>query len=117
MLCNDSSDEHIFSPIVFSFELQTFVFVEKKCSAHVVGDGAVVSLASDRIPVVSAGSAYPLDSDLVQMSSEVAQSDFMKSVKKVSGLTKSTGNSKQSRKSDLIADSSFSSSGKKRRKG
>ena len=107
MLCNDSSDQHIFSPVVFSFELQTFVFVEKKCSAHVVGDGAVVS----------AGSAYPLDSDLVQMSSEVAQSDFMKSVKKVSGLTKSTGNSKQSRKSDLIADSSFSSSGKKRRKG
>jgi hypothetical protein len=32
-------------------------------------------------------------------------------------LTKLTGNSKQIRKSELMADSSFSSSGKKRRKG
>jgi hypothetical protein len=117
MLRNYSSDPHISSPVVLLIDAQTFVFVEKKYSAHVAGEVDVDILVSERIPVVCAGSMYPLDTDLVQMSSELTRSELLNSVKKISGLTKSTGNLKQVRKSELMADSSFSSSGKKRRKG
>jgi hypothetical protein len=117
MLWNYSSDPHVGSPVVLLIYIQTFVFVARKCSAHVVGEALVDMLASERTPVVSAGSMYPLDTDLVQMSSELTRIDLLNSVKQISGLTKLTGNSKQIRKSELMADSSFSSSGKKRRKG
>ena len=71
---------------------------------------------SGNVPVICTGGKYALDSDLVEMSSARTQKEYALSITKITEIAQNGGNERNSRKSESVADSSFSSSKKRRKK-
>ena len=68
------------------------------------------------IPVICTGGKYALDNDLVEMSSAETQKEYTLSISKITEMAQNGGNEKKNRKAESVADSSFSSSKKRRKK-
>lgn len=100
--------------IFYSF--QTFVFVPKtstKCDD--LSKSNLKSVPTDVRGIVNIeGSAAP-DSKLVLLSDPKIQKEFLISVKKISGPKNTIQKTKKSRKAEMVADSSFSNTVKKRK--
>lgn len=71
---------------------------------------------SGNVPVICTGGKYALDNDLVEMSSARTQKEYALSITRITEIAQNGGNERNSRKSESVADSSFSSSKKRRKK-